>query len=173
MNWFGALLLWVAAAVVGAVVVFGLALVILGPARVWGVFGPADLGDVNLETLMRRTTPNDALAAPENWGNARKDIISPSYRLPASRLREVFRRAIAGERQLERVAASDDTLSERYVQRTRLMGYPDTIIVRFIEQGGGGASIVMYSRSKLGRSDLGANKARLERWLTLIRNSIS
>jgi len=38
--------------------------VLLGPARIWGLFGPPDLGPLAFESLRRRTTPNDALACP-------------------------------------------------------------------------------------------------------------
>ena len=168
MSGIGTLAMWVVAVFAGAVIVLGLLLAVLGPERVWGVFGPADLGDVSFEKLQRRTSPNEALAAPEGLGPARRDITSEVYPVPADRLREAFRRAVASEARLERVAVNDADLTERYVQRTPLLGYPDTVVVRFVDLGQGTSTIVLYSRSKLGRSDLGANKARLERWLAAL-----
>jgi uncharacterized protein (DUF1499 family) len=32
----------------------------------------------------------------------------------------------------------------------------------------GGSVVLLYSRSKLGRSDMGVNRARVERWIGLI-----
>jgi uncharacterized protein (DUF1499 family) len=55
------------------------------------------------------------------------------------------------------------TLIDRYVERSALLGFPDTIVVRYIEQSQGRSTLAMYSRSQLGRGDLGVNKARLER----------
>jgi uncharacterized protein (DUF1499 family) len=163
----GTLALWIAAVVGGAVLLSAVQLVVL-----WGVIGPADLGDVDFETLVRRTTPNDALAAPEGLQTARRDITSKDYPVTPAALCDAFHRAVASERNLVRVAASETGLTERYVQRTPLIGFPDTIVVRFICVSGERSSIALYSRSKLGRSDLGANKARLERWLELLGSEV-
>ena len=32
----------------------------------------------------------------------------------------------------------------------------------------GGAAVLIYSRAKLGRDDMGVNRARIERWIGLI-----
>lgn len=164
MSVWGTAAAWSAAALAVAVVVFAL----IGAERIWEFFGPADLGGVRFETLARRSSPNDALAAPDGLGSDRRDIASPVYAVSPRELRDVFRRALASEKRLERVAEDEASLTERYVQRTALLGFPDTIVVRFVDIGGGRSSIALYSRSKLGRSDFGANKARLERWLKLL-----
>lgn len=57
----------------------------------------------------------------------------------------------------------------RYVQRTAIMHFPDTISVRFIDLGPGKATLAIYSRSQIGYSDVGANKARVLRWLALLQ----
>ena len=51
----------------------------IGPERIWALIGPADLGPVALETLQRRTTPNDALACPASLCQAKADIVSPIF----------------------------------------------------------------------------------------------
>lgn len=51
------------------------------------------------------------------------------------------------------------------MQRTPLLGFPDTIDVLYVDLPDGRSSLALYSRSKLGYRDLGANRARLERWL--------
>lgn len=164
MTGWGTAAAWSAAALAVAVVVFAL----IGAERIWELFGPADLGSVRFETLARRSSPNDALAAPDGLGSDRRDIATPAYAVSPRELRDAFRRALASEKRLERVAEDEASLTERYVQRTAFLGFPDTIVVRFVDIGGGRSSIALYSRSKLGRSDFGANKARLERWLKLL-----
>jgi len=37
----------------------------------------------------------------------------------------------------------------------------------------GGSTVLIYSRSQLGRGDLGVNRARIERWIGLISNAAS
>jgi uncharacterized protein (DUF1499 family) len=49
-----------------------------------------------------------------------------------------------------------------------MMRFPDTIDVLIIGCGEGRSTLALYSRSQIGRSDLGINRARLERWLRRI-----
>jgi len=148
------------------VLLAALAVVLLGPERVWGVFGPADLGPVDVARLQRRSSPNDALAAPPGFaGTARADLASPVFALDARALRAAMARALAAENSLQRVDADARAGTERYVQRTRLLGFPDTIDVLYVDLPDGRSSLALYSRSKLGYGDHGANRARLERWL--------
>lgn len=55
-----------------------------------------------------------------------------------------------------------------YVQRTRIMGYPDLISVRAV-QGEDGTKLALFSRSRFGYSDVGVNEARIRRWLEGLR----
>jgi uncharacterized protein (DUF1499 family) len=141
---------------------------VAGPARIWSLFGPADLGPVTFETLQRRSTPNDALACPLDVCGARVDIVPPVYTVSAADLALAFDRAIASEPRLTLVATSDRGTSRRYIQRSRLLGFPDTVVVRFIALAGGRSTLALYSRSQLGKGDLGVNRARIERWLAEI-----
>ncbi|MFM8990151.1 MAG: DUF1499 domain-containing protein [Alphaproteobacteria bacterium] len=144
----------------------GLAFAALGPERAWGVFGPADLGAVDFARLQRRNSPNDALAAPAGLaGSARTDFATPVFALDAPALRDAMARALAAEESLQRVDADARAGTERYVQRTRLLGFPDTIDVLYVDLPDGRSTLALYSRSRIGYGDLGANRARLERWL--------
>jgi uncharacterized protein (DUF1499 family) len=154
-----------AALAVLAVVAF----LVLGPARIWGVFGPADLGPVDFARLERRGSPNDSLACPEGFcGGARADIPSPVFAMDARALAATMERVLEAERGLARVAADAAAGTARYVQRTPLLGFPDTIELRYVDLPGGRSTLAIYSRSKLGHSDLGANRARIARWLQLL-----
>ena len=136
-----------------------------GPERVWALFGPADLGPVEFETLARRSTPNDALACPPGICQAQSDLTPPEYAVSAADLRLAFAKAIAPEPRLTAIASDDAALIDRYIQRSALMRYPDTIVVKFFDLPDGRSTIALYSRSQLGKSDLGVNRARIERWL--------
>jgi len=139
--------------------------ILLGPEAIWTVLGPADLGPVALESLKRRSSPNDALAAPSDLTTAKIDILPPVFAIDAAGLRKAFARAIASERRLTLVDIDDSILAERYVQRSEKMRFPDTIIVRFLERPGGRSTVAIYSRSQIGQNDLGVNLERIERWL--------
>ncbi|BBK41484.1 hypothetical protein STVA_15040 [Allostella vacuolata] len=130
--------------------------------------GPPDLGPASFERLARRDVPNDALACPADLCRAASDLAPPVFAVPARDLRRAFARAIADEPRLERVAADDAALADRYVQRSRIMRFPDTVDVRFLDLPGGRSTLALYSRSQLGSDDFGVNRARIARWLALL-----
>lgn len=141
------------------------ALFLIGPERVWEWIGPADLGPVVFETLERRATPNDALACPPGICKATNDLAPSEYAVTAAELRRALAKAIAAEPRLTAVATGDAAMTDRYIQRSALMRYPDTIVVQFFDRPGGRSTLALYSRSQLGHGDMGVNRARLERWL--------
>jgi uncharacterized protein (DUF1499 family) len=160
-------------AVAAVVAVMAVSVILMvGPEWVWSFFGPPDLGPVAFETLERRTTPNDALVCPPHLCKARSDLVPPLFAVDASGLRAAMAKVIASESRIALVHTNDAALTERYVQRSALLGFPDTVVVRYIEQPEGRSTLAMYSRSQLGRSDLGVNKARLERWLGKLRRVV-
>ena len=158
-----------------AIVVAGVVLA-GGAARLGRLFGPADLGPVTFETLQRRTTPNDALACPVGMCPAWSDVVPPVFALDVAGLRAALGKVIASEPGIERVASDDATSTDRYVQRTALLRFPDTIVVRTIalsaQDGAPRSTLALYSRSQLGHSDLGVNKARIERWLAKLGREV-
>jgi uncharacterized protein (DUF1499 family) len=161
MHFWSTVLAVASAAAMAILAVFFIA----GPERIWALFGPADLGPVNFETLKRRTSPNDSLACPQNICTAKSDLASPIFAVSAPDLQNAFAKVIASEPSVERVASDDSGFTQRYVQRTKIMRFPDTIVVRFIDLGDGRSTIALYSRSQLGEGDFGVNHARIERWL--------
>lgn len=147
------------------------AFLIFGPARIWSLFGPADLGSVIFEQLERRTTPNDALACPQGLCKAKSDVTSPLFKSSARDLRAAFEKVIASEVEIVQVDSNEEVLTDRYIQRSRLMQFPDTVVVRFLDQPAGQSTLAIYSRSQLGESDLGVNRQRIERWLEKLTNA--
>ena len=49
------------------------------------------------------------------------------------------------------------------------MGFPDTINVKVVPTQDGGSAVLIYSRSQIGKGDMGVNLARVDRWIGLIR----
>ncbi len=136
--------------------------------RIWqAAFGPPDLGAVDFRTLERRRSPNDALVCPRGFCPAAKaDVEPPVFPVPAARLRALVSEAalVDPNTALVESAAGQD----RYVVRTRLMRYPDTVVAQVLEQGEDRSTLALYSRSQIGRSDFGVNRRRLERWVRRI-----
>jgi uncharacterized protein (DUF1499 family) len=139
--------------------------VLIGPERVWSLFGPADLGSVDFARLERRSSPNDALACPAGLCRVKIDVVPPVFAIDARRLRATMAKALTSESRLALAHADDATLTDRYVQRSALLGFPDTIVVSYVDHPGDTSTVAIYSRSQLGYGDLGVNRGRIERWL--------
>lgn len=132
------------------------------------VFGDPDLGPVDFARLERRTRPNDALACPpDRCSGVSIDFPSPVLPVSAERLRAIVTEVAAAEPGTE-VVGSAEGLQDQYVVRTPLMRFPDTVSVEIIGLGPERSTLALYSRSQIGYSDWGVNRARIERWLKRI-----
>ncbi len=159
--------------VILAIAGFGLAVMRAFPGspfgidRLWAAFGPADQGAVDFTRLARRVSPNDALACPPGLcAAAVPDIVSPVWDVPYHELRERLRTAVlATKGEAVQVAEAIPGRGDRFVVRTPLMRFPDTVDVMVLPAEGGKSTVAIYSRSLIGRSDLGANLARIKGWL--------
>ena len=136
-----------------------------GIGRLWTLFGPADQGPVDFATLMRRRDPNDALVCPGRLCRAVPDIVAPVYALDPETLLGELRRIILASGDAEQVATQAATTGDRYVVRTPLLRFPDTVDVLVLPQPDGRSTLAIYSRSLVGRGDFGANLKRIRRWL--------
>ena len=157
-----------AALFVALIIAFAAAFLILGPERLWALFGPSDLGDVDFATLQRRATPNDALACLPEFCTAKADIPAPEVARPFGDVFLAVQDAVVHEPGLEQVDADAGAGTLRFVQRSPLMGFPDTVNVKVVPAADGRAAVLIYSRSQIGKADMGVNLARVKRWAELI-----
>ncbi len=144
---------------------------VYGRDRLWQqISGPADQGAVNFQALARRSSPNDSLSCPADLcADADSDIEALVYDVPVDQLALRFDKAMRGEALLERVDDGDSNY-RRYVQRSPLLHFPDTIDVTFVAVGEGRSMMAIYSRSLIGRRDFGANEKRLWRWMLYLED---
>ena len=139
------------------------AFMIYGRERSWRLVAPADLGPVDFGALRRSPRPNDALAASRGL-DASADVVLPVYSAtPQDVLAEVDARIAALGDEVERVETTPT--KRRFVTRSRLMRFPDTTVIEAVPLHDGRTGLRAYARASLGYSDLGANAARLRRWL--------
>ena len=129
-----------------------------------------DIGPVDFATLRRHATGNDALICPAGLcTNAEADGVAKVYDLAPAQLLERLTKiglAEAGTEPLYRSVDRDRTA--RFVQRSRLMRFPDTIDVEVFPANENKSTLAIYSRSLVGRRDFGVNRARVERWLAAL-----
>ena len=141
--------------------------------HIWqSIFGSPDLGAVDFKTLVRRQSPNDALICPQDVCSVSKpDSEPPVFPLPASRLRALISDVALSEPNTSLLHSSAE--QDRYLVRTKLMRYPDTVVTQVIALDEGHATLALYSRSQIGRSDFGVNGKRLERWLARLEERVA
>ncbi|MCE7027881.1 DUF1499 domain-containing protein [Jiella avicenniae] len=135
----------------------------IGPRRIWRwAAGPADQGPVDFARLRRRDAPNDALACSKGACTQPVDLILPTYRTSPAALIEALDDAARSSGRAERVDDGRDPAYRRYVFRSQVFEFPDTLDARAVTVAGGQTALMLYSRSLVGRGDFGANRARLE-----------
>jgi hypothetical protein len=131
------------------------------------LFGEADLGPVDFNRLKRRSTPNDALICPADLCPATADGQPPVYLVSEERLRAAlaaFALAEPGVSLVYRLDGPGRAFQDRYIARSRLLRFPDTVSVLFIPLSETSSTLAIYSRSQIGRGDMGVNLARVRRW---------
>ena len=111
-----------------------------------------------------RGTPNEYLAAVPGATVAQPHLLAAIHPQSPRALLACFD-AIARARPRVAVVAGDvDSLMITYVQRSRILGFPDYLTVKAVGARGG-AGLIVYSRSRYGHGDFGVNHARVVAWL--------
>ncbi|MSO73213.1 MAG: DUF1499 domain-containing protein [Rhodospirillaceae bacterium] len=131
---------------------------------------PGPYTPVDFAALQRPASPNTFLVAPPGVTPAKSDGEAPVLGVKVEKLKAQWEKMIAAQPRVVKVGESSDGMQIDYIQRTRLIHYPDWITVRFIAlpddpDNGSYATIAIYSRSVYGYGDMGANRARVEAWL--------
>lgn len=121
-------------------------------------------GFVDFRSLRRPRTPNTYLVADEGMcDNCQPDAAPPIFQKSADAL---FRQVVSIVEQTKRweiTANSPDGRQLAFIARTPLIGFRDDVDVHVIPVGEENkeSTLCIYSRSRVGRSDLGANRKRV------------
>lgn len=121
---------------------------------------------IELETLRRSPKPNNYLVAPAGFcQQSEPDDEPPIFDASARGLFSKLSELIAAERLWALKYSDPEALQVHFIARTPLLRFKDDVYIQIIapdadtvEQG---ASLAIYSGSRLGYSDLGANKKRV------------
>jgi len=118
-------------------------------------------------TIERSARPNDFLAAPPGATVAQIDLETTTRSEPPRDLLARFDSVTRAQPRVKVIAGSLDEGMITYVQRSRVIGFPDYITVKAVDAGEG-AALIVYSRSRYGNSDLGVNEKRVTAWLAAL-----
>lgn len=131
--------------------------------------GAGAVAHVDPATVEPPSSPNWALAAPDGIATTgAKTMEAPLWPGDPAELMAAFEAVALAAPRTERVDHGEDQLWRSYRQRSRLFGFPDYVSARAVlvdTPAGPRASLVVYSRSVYGSSDLGVNRKRLRRWI--------
>lgn len=131
--------------------------------------GGAQAAMLDPTTVVRTGWSNDALACPAGACVAQPDLTTPTFPTSPERLLTAWRSVVAAEPRTRIVA--EDGAGLVVEQRSRFMGFVDTIAIRVLPTEGG-VTFAAYSRANLGWWDLGVNRARLDRWIAAVQRVV-
>lgn len=119
---------------------------------------------INFKSLKRPPKPNTCLAAPENHCLAAEpDFAAPVYSMTDRGLFSKLSEIIAADRSFGNVASDAEKLRIKFVATTGLMRFKDDVDIEIIPLDQGQSTLAIYSRSRVGYSDLGANQKRVRK----------
>lgn len=118
-------------------------------------------------TAPRPSTPNAYLLRDRDG-----DGPAPVLPAPLAEVAMTLESMLAQAPRTFRLAGSAAQGHVAYVQRSRLMGFPDAVSIRLSPEGNG-TRIEIFSRSRFGHSDAGVNRARVTRWMEQLRTALT
>lgn len=151
-------------------VVLAFVLLVAG-AMIYVRVAPLDPDSWHVDPVTAPTpeTPNSFRVLAPGATPGTEEMVSPVYAVPPAELMKAFNDMALAQPRTERLAGTPDGQGfVTYVQRTPLVGYPDYISVRAVSAGNGQSALVILSRSRFGKSDLGVNRARITQWLEVL-----
>lgn len=125
---------------------------------------------MDFKTLQLTPKPNQFLVLPEGFeAAAEPHARSPVFAVAAEMLAEAVKRVALAEPRTTLLSGDDAAGRYEFVQRSALFRFPDVVSVEIVPEGEGRACLAVYSRAKVGYSDFGVNRKRIERWLSALK----
>jgi uncharacterized protein (DUF1499 family) len=155
------------------IIVVGIAIAVV--ALIWEgttLESMLDVGDVpviDFATLQRGPDPNQYLLCPKGMCTTQTDGEAPVFDVPIEQLQVAWDEMLVEQPRLQVLRREVTNVQIDYVQRTRLLRFPDLITVRFVPIDDAHSTLAIYSRSVWGKGDMGVNRIRVEEWLARLK----
>ena len=127
---------------------------------------------MDMAHLSRPASPNSALAAPAGFQPA-PDIVIPIYPVSAERLFAAVQEVAAAQARTFPAAIYPGHDQAHWVVRSAVFNFPDLVTAQIMPAGLGAATLVLYSHSIYGYSDLGVNRRRVAAWLAALDRTLN
>jgi len=158
--------------IVVGIVIAVIALIWEGTTLESVVFDVGDVPVVDFATLQRGPDPNQYLLCPKGMCGAETDGEAPVFDVPIQQLQVAWDEMLAEQPRLQVLRRDVTNTQIDYVQRSRLLRFPDLITVRFVSIDDAHATVAIYSRSVYGKGDMGVNRMRVEEWLARLKAKV-
>jgi hypothetical protein len=109
------------------------------------------------------------LMCPEQVCSVAADAVSPVFNIEWERLRGYWTEVVAHQSNVKLIGGDGDLEKITYVQHTPLLRLPEIVTIQFYPVGEHGSSFAIESHSRYGLIDLGGNRQRVLRWVTLLQ----
>jgi uncharacterized protein (DUF1499 family) len=162
---------WLLIALAGIAIAFA-TLIIEGQTLETVIFPVGEVPIIDFATLQRSPTPNQDLLCPAAMCTTQTDGVAPVYNVPVTKLQVAWDQMLAEQPRVEVQRRDITNMQIDYVQRSRLLRFPDLITVRFVPVDDTHSTLAIYSRSVYGKGDLGVNRARVEEWLARLKSRL-
>lgn len=136
-----------------------------------GVYVVAMTKFTDFETLKRPGSPNTFLVAPDGLcNNAAPDQAAPVFPMQPSDLSRKLRGVVESEGSWKDLSVSDDGLKMHFVAVSSLLRFKDDVSIEILPNASDPAqsTLAVYSASRVGHSDLGANGKRVRGLLSML-----
>jgi hypothetical protein len=133
------------------------------------IFDVGEVPVVDFATLQRDSVPNQYLLCPKGMCQAETDGEAPVFDVPIEQLQVAWDEMLAEQPRIEVQRRDVTNIQIDYVQRSRLLRFPDLITVRFVPIDDAHSTVAIYSRSVYGKGDMGVNRTRVEEWLARLK----
>lgn len=97
---------------------------------------------------------------------------APDFDMDAGTLLTALDAVAMAEPRTTRLAGSPDEGRITYVTRSRLWGFPDYTTVQAVPLESR-TTLAVHGRLRFGRSDMGVNRERVERWIAAVLESVA
>src|SRR5688572_1895006 len=133
------------------------------------IFDVGEVPVIDFATLQRDSVPNQYLLCPKTMCTTQTDGEAPVFDVPIEQLQVAWDEMLAEQPRLQVLRREVTNVQIDYVQRTRLLRFPDLVTVRFVPIDDTHSTLAIYSRSVWGKGDMGVNRTRVEEWLARLK----
>ncbi|MBL4907022.1 MAG: DUF1499 domain-containing protein [Sneathiella sp.] len=130
---------------------------------------------IDFENLQKSRKPNTYLMAPKELCPISPAVESPVFDVNARDLATFFEtvaKSMLNTEKLSEVQVEGNRQMD-FVQYSKVIGFPDTITVRFMEVSESKSTLAIYSRSHYGYRDFGVNRKRVQAWMRQLQETVA